>query len=179
MAYQSWSVVFGEQPSAAKWNILGTNDASFNDGTGIASEAILSRHLAPTVIVESATGDLSLSSGTAADVPGCSVSVTPAIASYAMVWAFVYGLTSGTADDVFQVVLDVDGVDQNQRATWETVTGGGQWSVSQGWLVSLSAAAHTLKLQGLRLTGSGTGTVEADGTKIMVMIIGDANVTNS
>lgn len=29
MAYQSWSVVFGEQPSAAKWNILGTNDARF------------------------------------------------------------------------------------------------------------------------------------------------------
>lgn len=35
MAYQSWSVVFGEQPSASKWGILGTNDASFNDGTGI------------------------------------------------------------------------------------------------------------------------------------------------
>lgn len=30
MAYSSWSVVFGEQPSAAKWNILGTNDAEFN-----------------------------------------------------------------------------------------------------------------------------------------------------
>lgn len=29
MAYSSWSVVFGEQPSAAKWNILGTNDAHF------------------------------------------------------------------------------------------------------------------------------------------------------
>lgn len=40
MAYQSWSVVFGEQPSAAKWNILGTNDASFNDGSGIANGAI-------------------------------------------------------------------------------------------------------------------------------------------
>lgn len=36
MAYAAFSVVFGEQPSAAKWNILGTNDASFNDGTGIA-----------------------------------------------------------------------------------------------------------------------------------------------
>lgn len=35
MAYASWSVVFGEQPSASKWNILGTNDASFNDGTGL------------------------------------------------------------------------------------------------------------------------------------------------
>lgn len=30
MAYASWSVVFGEQPSAAKWNILGTNDSTFN-----------------------------------------------------------------------------------------------------------------------------------------------------
>ncbi len=40
MAYTSWSVVFGEQPSAAKWNILGTNDASFNDGTGIGAGVI-------------------------------------------------------------------------------------------------------------------------------------------
>ncbi len=37
MTYTAWSVSFGEQPSAAKWNILGTNDASFNDGTGIAN----------------------------------------------------------------------------------------------------------------------------------------------
>lgn len=38
MAYASWSVVFGEQPTAAKWNILGTNDAYFNGlvGSGTA-----------------------------------------------------------------------------------------------------------------------------------------------
>jgi hypothetical protein len=29
-SYTSWSVVFGEQPSAAKWNILGTNDSYFD-----------------------------------------------------------------------------------------------------------------------------------------------------
>lgn len=40
MAYASWSVVFGEQPTASKWNILGANDASFNDGTGIDNLAI-------------------------------------------------------------------------------------------------------------------------------------------
>lgn len=34
MPYASWSVVFGEQPSAAKWNILGTNDAYFNTQVG-------------------------------------------------------------------------------------------------------------------------------------------------
>lgn len=46
MAYVSWSVVFGEQPTAAKWNILGTNDASFNDGTGIGTSAITSTKVA-------------------------------------------------------------------------------------------------------------------------------------
>lgn len=41
MAYSSWSVVFGEQPSAAKWNILGTNDAYFDSliGSGTAWSA--------------------------------------------------------------------------------------------------------------------------------------------
>lgn len=38
MAYASWSVTFGEQPSAAKWNVLGTNDAYFDSlvGSGTA-----------------------------------------------------------------------------------------------------------------------------------------------
>ena len=45
MAYAVFSVVFGEQPSAAKWNILGTNDASFNDGTGIADGVLKPEHL--------------------------------------------------------------------------------------------------------------------------------------
>lgn len=49
MAYTSWSVVFGEQPSAAKWNILGTNDASFNDGTGLGNNTITSQKLKSTV----------------------------------------------------------------------------------------------------------------------------------
>ena len=44
MAYAAWSVVYGEQPTASKWNILGTNDASFNDGTGIANNAIKATH---------------------------------------------------------------------------------------------------------------------------------------
>lgn len=33
-SYSSWSVVFGEQPSASKWNTLGTNDASFHERIG-------------------------------------------------------------------------------------------------------------------------------------------------
>ena len=49
MAYQAISFTYGEIPSAAKWNILGTNDASFNDGTGIANGVITSEHLNATI----------------------------------------------------------------------------------------------------------------------------------
>lgn len=50
MSYTAWSVVFGEQPSASKWNILGTNDAGFKDGTNIDDNAILARHLASGIV---------------------------------------------------------------------------------------------------------------------------------
>lgn len=40
MGYAAWSVVAGEQPTASKWNILGTNDSSFNDGTGLGAGAV-------------------------------------------------------------------------------------------------------------------------------------------
>jgi len=45
MAYTAWSVVFGEQPTAAKWNQLGTNDAGFKDGTNFDNDIIKSKHL--------------------------------------------------------------------------------------------------------------------------------------
>ena len=43
--YAPWSVVVGEQPTTTKWNILGTNDASFYSGNGINDQAIVFRHL--------------------------------------------------------------------------------------------------------------------------------------
>ncbi len=46
MAYTAWSVVFGEQPTAAKWNQLGANDAGFKDGTNIDALAITNAKLA-------------------------------------------------------------------------------------------------------------------------------------
>lgn len=39
MSYNAWSVTFGEQPSIAKWNILGTNDAGFYDGTNLPTSS--------------------------------------------------------------------------------------------------------------------------------------------
>lgn len=39
MAYTAWSVSFGEQPSAAKWNLLGANDAFFEGVVGTSATA--------------------------------------------------------------------------------------------------------------------------------------------
>lgn len=46
MAYTAWSVVYGEQPTAAKWNQLGANDAGFKDGTNIDAAAIVTAKIA-------------------------------------------------------------------------------------------------------------------------------------
>lgn len=46
MSYSADSFSAGEQPTTAKWNKLWTNDASFNDGTGIANLEIGSGHTA-------------------------------------------------------------------------------------------------------------------------------------
>lgn len=46
MSYTAWSVVFGEQPTAAKWNQLGANDAGFRDGTNFDNGIILNQHIA-------------------------------------------------------------------------------------------------------------------------------------
>ena len=34
MSYTAWSLVYGEQPSTAKWNVLGTNDSHIYDFLG-------------------------------------------------------------------------------------------------------------------------------------------------
>lgn len=54
--YAAWSVVADEQPTAAKWNILGSNDASFNNGNGFEDSIIIARHIAPAAVGSSKLG---------------------------------------------------------------------------------------------------------------------------
>lgn len=56
MAYTAWSVVYGEQPTAAKWNQLGANDAGFKDGTNIDSLAITTAKLAAAAVTPDKLG---------------------------------------------------------------------------------------------------------------------------
>lgn len=45
MAYNTVTFVAFEQPTAAKMNLLGENDAGFRDGTNISDNVILARHI--------------------------------------------------------------------------------------------------------------------------------------
>lgn len=90
MSYSADTFVADEQPTTAKWNKLWSNDASFNDGTGIADNAILQRHLSSNIVGvdEIATGAILLgydtktdanfttSSTSSVQVTGLSVTVT-------------------------------------------------------------------------------------------------------
>lgn len=45
--YTAITFVANEQPTTAKWNLIGSNDASFNTGDGFNDEIILDRHIGP------------------------------------------------------------------------------------------------------------------------------------
>lgn len=48
--YTAITFVANEQPTTAKWNLIGSNDSSFNLGTGLEDSTILARHIAANVI---------------------------------------------------------------------------------------------------------------------------------
>lgn len=51
--YTAITFVANEQPTTAKWNLIGSNDSSFNLGTGLEDSVIINRHLASGAV----TGD--------------------------------------------------------------------------------------------------------------------------
>lgn len=102
MSYTAWSVVAFEQPTAAKWNQLGANDAGFKDGSNIDTNAILARHLSTSAIklgYTARTSNFSTSSTTPVQVTDLSVTVTiPAGGRSIKITAFTTALENNTAN---------------------------------------------------------------------------------
>ncbi len=48
--YTAITFVANEQPTTAKWNLIGSNDSSFNLGTGLEDSVIIARHLAANAV---------------------------------------------------------------------------------------------------------------------------------
>lgn len=154
MAYQSWSVVFGEQPSAAKWNILGTNDAAFNDGSGI-----------PTANSSSATistsQTLASSSYTDLATVGPSVTVTIGSSGKAIIIISAHG-TNDTSGGSFQVGVDISGANSVAATSTKALivrnsSGAPDSTASFAYLhTGLSAGSTTFKLKYANSAGTAT-----------------------
>lgn len=83
--YTAITFVANEQPTTAKWNLIGSNDASFNNGNGFEDGIIVNRHLAAGAvtsdkinfdksILATRSGSLSINSNTYVNVTSASVS---------------------------------------------------------------------------------------------------------
>lgn len=163
MAYTAWSVVFGEQPTAAKWNQLGTNDAGFKDGTNIDNDAIIARHL-NTGAVEDAkkTTNIAFAVYKAVDQTISSATFTkiifntenfddanafnPALGDFvaplAGKYLFTWHAASVGADNVITAIY-VNGVTRF-RGFWNSTTG--QTRSSTGTTVIKLAAGDTISI---------------------------------
>lgn len=73
--YTAITFVANEQPTTAKWNLIGSNDSSFNLGTGLEDAVILNRHLA---LANIAANKINFDTFSAAQTTGAQQSYTPA-----------------------------------------------------------------------------------------------------
>ena len=164
MAYAAFSVVFGEQPSAAKWNILGTNDASFNDGTGIATNAITAEKLATSAITlgyASATTVFSSTPGAGvyADVTSLTTTVTvPAGSRNIEILAFSPSIQStNTAPSTLTWAIREGSTELSSSAIQLSTASYNFAAICHAYLAAPSAGSHTYKVS---LKTSGVGTVQ-------------------
>mgnify|MGYP003440289886 CR=1 FL=1 len=118
MAYASWSVVFGEQPSAAKWNILGTNDASFNDGTGIGTNAVAAASLATSALYLGQGSKTTDTSGvtTTSDICNTGSIVIPTTGRMVQLQAFVSEVSNTGSANMWITITDAVGAGGTEYA---------------------------------------------------------------
>lgn len=169
MAYTAWSVVYGEQPTAAKWNQLGANDAGFKDMTNVDDLAVLTRHLNTSAAT---TAKVKLTTINFKGAAGSNFTTTSA--TFTAITGMETSYTSGnTAERVFlwfncmannssassaALAPQINGVNLDDEVFWYP-SGAGEWAVA-GAIVIFDIPANTsYNIKGMAKTSGGTLTV--------------------
>lgn len=173
MAYTAWSVVFGEQPTAAKWNQLGANDAGFKDGTNIDDDAILARHLANQIVapanlnLDGKYGEVLTAQATTSSTftnlatvgPSITVNVGPNGILLIGCSAAVSNDTTGNGGAMALDITGANTIAADQSLTGFGITYNGATDNSRtNLLVGLNAGSTTLVAKYRRYGGGGTAT---------------------
>lgn len=178
MAYTAWSVVFGEQPTAAKWNQLGANDAGFKDGTNIDAGAIITAKLADNGVTAAkiATGAVLLGYNIASadqsgintvetDLTFANVTVTVPTGGRNVLLEMIIptGNTSGGTADQVRFYFK-EGSTYFNTANF---TAGNTFGATQHYsclIPSVAAGSHTYKVAAKRVNGSGNFAINYSAT---------------
>lgn len=175
--YTAWSVTAGEIPTTAYWNILGSNDASFNNGNGINDSAIVTRHIAPhnvtniTYVYNETPATASTNAGTTfTDVGGWTTGTfTTSGGDVILNVNFACWMSAAALGSEFRVQIN-GSTNYPSNSGWHFFwnVGGTHWPFSRTlWLTSLPASTYTVKLQAKAST---SGTVNFDPNDSMNMV---------
>jgi hypothetical protein len=143
---------------------------------GIDATNVSPGKLASISFVNSASG-ISCT-GSMADVGDMTVSVTPAVASYALVVAVIGCKATGAASSEVrvdtQLLLDGAGAISGPPVA-QTNTAGGAIEIKAASVIAtrftLTAASHTIKAQASVTTGGGGGTAQAGGAGSFLAVL--------
>lgn len=173
MAYSADTFVADEQPTTAKWNKLWSNDASFNDGTGIGDDTIDSRHyvtnsidaehLATDAIKLGITSVTASVNWTTVETDIASVTVTVPAGGRDVLLKGVFPQLQSTVGTDRSVIQFKESSTVLNRY-YHGMQNPGQGVVFEARISAPSAGSHTYKITGTRDVGSGTQTAYADAT---------------
>lgn len=118
--YQTFTFTAGEQPTTAKWSLIPSNDASFNNGNGFNDSILVARHFATNAVPAAgiATSAITLgyaqittqfatTSGTDVQVTGLTSTVTiPAGSRYIEIVAYTYNIFTTTGGTQYLSIYD-------------------------------------------------------------------------
>lgn len=127
MAYSAWSVVFGEQVSAAKWNILGTNDASFNTYIGSGTNGIQQVQYQETTALQTISTVIPVDDTIPQNTEGGQVltkAITPKATTNLLVIDIAWFGAGGPSDHVTTALF--------QDSTANAIAAAGSWQQTSG-----------------------------------------------
>jgi hypothetical protein len=182
--YAAITFVANEQPTTAKWNLIGSNDSSFNLGTGLEDSVILTRHIAAANItgpklaigsvmpinVRDTSAEITYTSGSYTTPPGLSQSITTDKASQKiLVLARINAYTGGNI--TFRLTVDGTAVGTqpskwNNSAINATTTGA---VILMEEAVITTAGAHTIAFQ-INPSAAGARVITSEGDTLMSII---------
>lgn len=174
MAYSADSFVADEQPTTAKWNKLWSNDASFNDGTGIANNAIAAPSLATNAILLG-VGTATANQGsiiTEVNLTNLSAAITVPAGGRSLFIVAKVNMETSVANDQLILYMKRDPSTYIQSCIQTlAVANRGRTFVTFGYVSAPSAGSYTYRLSAERSTGSGTVTMTASSTAPAIIAV--------